>query len=152
MQDQTTPLFISFNAKNKLPDFSEIMFAQIISNEIRLQEVTQGFTLISYVIMPNHIHLFLIPPKNKSISRIMQKLKSTIYHQFRKKLGIADKFWQKSFFITEKNNKNLINITLKYIRNNPKKAGLGKKYSKLPYFYENKRAINAIALSRSLVS
>jgi REP element-mobilizing transposase RayT len=67
------PLLRSAHAKN--------VFARILT------EVRQGygFALVGYVVMPEHIHLFIGEPEHGTPSTVMQVLKQRVSHRLRGK-------------------------------------------------------------------
>ena len=79
---------------------------------------TTGFSLIAFVVMPDHIHLIIIP-KQKNISQAMHSIKSFSSKEINRINNENGKIWQSSFrdftIFTEKQ---LIE-KISYIHNNP---------------------------------
>jgi REP element-mobilizing transposase RayT len=82
------------------------------------------YKLIAWVIMPNHIHLLLKPINNHSLSEIVQKFKSFTAHEANKMLRRTGKFWQEDYFDRYIRSREHYEKTVKYIENNPVRAGL----------------------------
>jgi putative transposase len=83
----------------------------------------QDCDLHGYVIMPNHVHVLLAP--KISPSRLMQSIKGTSAREANKLLGISGKpFWQHESYDHLVRTAEEFRKILKYIENNPVKAGL----------------------------
>ena len=82
------------------------------------------FKLASWVIMPNHVHLLLKPHKNFSLAEIMHSIKSYTAHEANKILKRTGKFWSKEYFDRYIRDAEHFEKTVRYIHNNPVKAGL----------------------------
>ncbi|MBN8547304.1 MAG: transposase [Ignavibacteria bacterium] len=92
------------------------------------------YDLLTAVVMPDHIHLLIIPhPKNDdsefSLSEIMHSIKSYTAHQCKRKI------WQhESFDKTVRNNDEFVTFA-SYIFNNPMKKGLVAEGEDYKWFY-----------------
>lgn len=122
-----------------------------LSNSKVAQNVMGGFRwfeekyfhLIALTIMPNHIHSVIIPKNDVQsnspylLSQILRKLKSKTAVECNKILGRHGAFWQnESYDHVIRNHKELINI-VKYIIDNPVKAGLCSSNKEWPWTYVN---------------
>ena len=114
------------------------------------------YDLICYTIMPNHIHLIILPKiesyqyflkkhisKGKSektfyfISKIMQDIKKFTSNKSNKILNRTGKFWQSESYDHAIRNKKELKETVRYILNNPVKAGLCKTSEDWEWNYYN---------------
>lgn len=82
------------------------------------------YKLISWVIMPNHLHLLLKPLNGNSLTGIMHSLKSFTSQKANKLLNRNGKFWQEDYFDRYIRDYKHFEKTLNYIAMNPVKAGL----------------------------
>ncbi len=112
---------------------------QYFSNPARAREAvlqlyhTQSvipFSLYGFVIMPDHIHILLNVPSPKTVSDVMRTYKMGLTFQ----LGIGP-LWQRRFYITVATDPL---VQLRYIHNNPVKAGLVGKPEQYPWSSVNK--------------
>lgn len=71
------------------------------------------------------------------ISQVMHAIKSYYYLAMRTQHGINYPIWQPRFNTRIVDTEERLRNTIEYIKNNPIKAGLPKKYQKLPYMYFN---------------
>lgn len=115
---------------------------------------TTRYDLICYSIMPNHVHQVFTPLDNTKtdknnvnlneanassyiVTKILQDLKSKTALASNKVLNRSGTFWQhESYDHVVRNGKELIRI-IKYVLNNPVKAGLCEKWENWPWSYCN---------------
>lgn len=84
----------------------------------------ERYILDSFVIMPNHIHIIVIPIKNHTLSKITHTWKSYSASEINKLLGKSGQLWQhESYDHIIRNEESLVQIR-KYIKMNPIKAGI----------------------------
>jgi putative transposase len=126
--------------------------AKIFSNEHAGKLLTQtifevkkklNFLLIAFVVMPDHIHLMLVPDKRNTISDVMRHIKGRFarkYNLLSRGINSPDyeedthragnlslpesKVWQESFYDHVIRNRKEFVERLNYIYYNPVKAGL----------------------------
>jgi REP element-mobilizing transposase RayT len=103
-----------------------------------LQEAIQhreglDWRMFSYVIMPNHIHLFFELLRH-DLKTVLEGFKRWTGHQAAEKLSLdGSRFWQDEWFDHwSRSDEEDAKITA-YIRENPKKAGLVKEYHDWPH-------------------
>lgn len=109
-------MFITTNTLNRKTVFADPAFAkEAIDCLYRLQEL-HPFCIFGFVVMPDHIHLLLKIPPPYTISRCMNAYKTGVTFA----LGIGA-FWQPRFDLRIPENAYDV---LKYIHENPVKAGL----------------------------
>jgi REP element-mobilizing transposase RayT len=80
------------------------------------------FTLVNFCFMDNHLHLFIKPEADTSLSLLMCVLLSTYTKRWNKRHGKTGHLWRARFFsriVTEKDD--FVNV-MKYIDENPVKA------------------------------
>ncbi len=86
-----------------------------------------------YVLMPDHLHLFLcIPPGEMRLSLWMKSLKNTLSKHWRS-LEIDAPHWQKGFFDHLIRSNESHSEKWKYVRENPVRAELVTKAEDWPY-------------------
>ncbi len=80
------------------------------------------YYLISYAIMPNHVHLLIEPKKN--LAFIMKSIKGKSAKLINESLKMNGSFWAREYYDKVLRNDKQINNTIRYIINNPIKANL----------------------------
>jgi REP element-mobilizing transposase RayT len=93
----------------------------------------ERYKLLSWVIMPNHIHFLIRPAGNWPLSKIVKNFKSYTSHEANKLLNRSGRFWQEDYFDRYIRNYKHYENTLFYIENNPVKARLCQKASDWKY-------------------
>ncbi len=77
----------------------------------------------AWVIMPNHAHVLLLPNADTSLSTIMKSIKGVSSHKINKLLGRPGPVWQPDYFDRYIRDADHYAKALRYIENNPVKAG-----------------------------
>lgn len=85
------------------------------------------YRLLSWVIMPNHVHFLLKPLAGHKLSAIMHSIKGYTASKANKLLSRTGQFWQEDYFDRFIRNYEHFDNTINYIELNPVKAGLCKK-------------------------
>jgi len=87
------------------------------------------YRLSAWVVMPNHVHMLVIPDLEWSLSKIMKDLKSFTSHEANKILRQTGQFWMEDYFDRYVRDAKHFANAIAYIENNPLKAGLCEKAS-----------------------
>jgi putative transposase len=94
------------------------------------------YKLICFTVMPNHVHLIIYRLK-KPLFKIMQVLKGYTSREINKILNRKGKFWHTESYDNVIKNRNELVIKIKYVLNNPVKAGLTNHWKNWKYSYCN---------------
>jgi REP element-mobilizing transposase RayT len=86
----------------------------------------------AYVIMPDHVHLFVALEQDENLSKWMKSLKNSISRTLRS-LEIAPPHWQKGFFDHVLRSGESYSQKWEYVRDNPVRAGLVKAWDEWPF-------------------
>ena len=100
--------------------------SQIIEDTLRIHE-DKKYILISYCIMPNHVHLLIKPINNHTLSEILHSLKSYTAKMANKRLNREGEFWQTEYYDHIIRNEKEYYNTINYIMQNPIRANLENK-------------------------
>ncbi len=128
--------FITFCTHTRIPILIDDIYCNIIFNSINSARETQSFKLIGYVIMPEHIHLVIIPENNLPVGRLVGNIKefsSKEIHKFFEidKPGIIKRFtvirnrlerfsfWQRRCFDFNCRSESSMWEKVNYCHNNP---------------------------------
>jgi REP element-mobilizing transposase RayT len=133
-------LFITIVTKNRFPLFDSGESTTLFANELLHGQSFRNFTVISFIFMPDHVHI-LIETKDIAMHKIIQVYKSITYHLLRDRFSIKEKFWQRSFDWREVKDINALQNVFDYIKNNPRKISASIQYFEYPYYFENKPAL-----------
>ena len=91
------------------------------------------YRLFSWVVMPNHVHSLLTRFDQYELSDILHSLKSYTSHEANKILHRDGQFWIEDYFDRYIRSEEHFERTVKYIENNPVKAGLCRRPEDWPY-------------------
>ncbi len=84
--------------------------------------------------MPNHVHVLLTIFEQSTVSSVVYSWKSFTAKKANQSLGISGRFWQPEYFDRVIKSQRQFEFTVRYILNNPVKAGLCKKFYEWPWF------------------
>lgn len=91
------------------------------------------YRLSAWVVMPNHVHLLATPCVGHTLARIMHSIKSYTAHEANKLLKRDGTFWQKESFDRYIRDARHFAAAVRYIENNPVKAGLCRAPEEWPF-------------------
>ena len=91
------------------------------------------YHLFSWVVMPNHVHSLITRFEGYELSDILHSLKSFTAHEANKILHRDGQFWIEDYFDRYIRSEEHFERTVKYIENNPVKAGLCSRPEDWPY-------------------
>jgi putative transposase len=133
--------FITFCTHRKLPLLTNNRFRRILIQVINDVRKEEGFQLLGYVIMPEHVHLIIVPRiedeagaivgeiKIRSAKTILQLMKSGEQSMLNQLLAKRDGvkkfvFWQRRCYDHNCRTDDAVWKTIEYCHNNPVKRGL----------------------------
>jgi putative transposase len=93
---------------------------------------THGAYVGAYVLMPDHLHLFVALGEERTLGNWMKSLKNYLSKSLRT-LGVPSPHWQKGFFDHVLRSDESYEQKWEYVRENPVRAGLRKKWDEWPY-------------------
>ena len=133
--------FVTFCTHRKIPVLTNDLFRQAVLDAIQEVQTTTGFQLLAYVIMPEHIHLVLVPQDKERLGSIIGEIKRLSSKRIHRKLvdehsmllsrltvkrngSSRFAFWQRRCY--DHNCRTPVSVWQKvcYCHNNPVKRGL----------------------------
>jgi len=97
--------------------------SDILLNAILFGRNRQWYYLLSFVIMPDHMHLIVIP-KDKDISGIMKSIKGFSAKQINEVFGRRGSIWQRGFYDYILDSEEKVLSRIRYIEDNPVRKGI----------------------------
>ncbi len=97
--------------------------AEIVANALRHFDGDR-YHLISYVVMPNHVHVILAPAVEHDLATILHSWKSFTAHSINKLLDRTGALWQPEYYDHLIRSEQDLANQIDYILQNPEKAGL----------------------------
>jgi putative transposase len=114
--------FVTFSCDQRNPYLAQPSARRLF--EEALERVRRGYGLyvIGYVVMPEHVHLLLIEPKNAPLSKALHALKSSVSKRSKQRPFWLPRYYDFNVFTARKRIEKL-----RYIHRNPVKRGLAEK-------------------------
>jgi REP element-mobilizing transposase RayT len=92
----------------------------------------ERYTLAAWVVMPNHVHL-LVDVWETPLSELVKSWKGFVAREANKVLGRSGAFWEREYLDTVVANEAHRQTAVRYIENNPAKAGLAREAKEWPW-------------------
>ena len=127
--------FVTTNVYHRQKLFSNSKIADIVLAALFFLREKGYYRLYSFVIMPEHLHLIILPQNKKTVSQIMHSLKSYTAKKINSLLGRDGKIWQDGFYERIIRSENDLSEKANYIENNPLRKKLVEESEK--YFYSS---------------
>ena len=127
------PYFVTAVTKDRRPIFRDDRAAELMVTDLRLLRDELGFSLVAYVVMPDHVHLLVVPGEGSGVSRIMQLIKGRFARSWNKAIGSAGSVWQPRFFESVVRTETQLVRWIEYIQCNPVEARLVQAPEDYPY-------------------
>lgn len=125
--------FVTTTTEGRERVFANQDHAFILWNVINNVRARQGFRLLAFVIMPEHLHLLLMPGPNGPPSLTMREIKKGSARLINKRQGREGKVWMNEYYeYTIRDEKDLLE-KVNYIHNNPVKRGLVQEPENYPF-------------------
>jgi REP element-mobilizing transposase RayT len=99
--------------------------AQIVAETLRHFEGERA-VVISFAVMPNHVHALFVLNPEWSLEKLVRSWKGFTARQINKLLARSGNFWQRDYFDRLVRDEKHFANCVRYIRRNPEKARLGK--------------------------
>ena len=123
------------NVCRRQKTFLNSQIADIVLSALFFLRDKGYYQLYSFVIMPEHLHLIILPQNKKTLSQIMHSLKSYTAKKINSLLGRSGKIWQDGFYERIIRNEDDLREKATYIENNPLRKNLVEEPEK--YFYSS---------------
>ncbi|MFC5456991.1 REP-associated tyrosine transposase [Prosthecobacter fluviatilis] len=107
--------------------------AQMVADALHRFDGTR-YHLLAWTIMPNHVHV-LFEVSDIPMRKILHQWKGATARAANASRGLHSPFWQKDYWDTYMRDPDHQDRTIRYIRNNPVKAGLVSDWKAWPWTY-----------------
>jgi REP element-mobilizing transposase RayT len=97
------------------------------------------FLLLSFVVMPDHLHCIVVPRSGDTISRVVRFIKGTSARMLNASRGVKGPVWQPRFYDRAIRDEDALRNAIEYIESNPVKAGLAEAPTDYLYSSANQR-------------
>jgi putative transposase len=121
LRDSSAAYFVSTQTAQRQPFFRHERWA-VLLEETLLHYGETGFVLHAYVIMPDHLHLLMVP--KETLERAVQLIKGGFSFRAKKEFAWKFEVWQQGFTDHRIRDEADWQHHLEYIRQNPVEARL----------------------------
>jgi putative transposase len=130
---QNQAYFVTARTANGMPLFRDGAVAELFLHELQRCQERLGFLLLSFVVMPDHVHLLLVPGSSADLSRVMQHIKGGFARLLNVARGSSGAVWQQRFFEAAARTEVQLERWISYIQENPVKGRLAATPSAYPF-------------------
>ena len=140
--------------RNRIEKYLDMGYGGCFLRESKIATIVQAallafdqlrYNLFAWVVMPNHTHSLLSRYEGYDLEGLIHSHKSYTAHEANRILNRSGRFWMKEYFDRYIRNADHFRNTVRYIEDNPVKAGLCSKPSDWPFssawFREHQDAI-----------
>jgi putative transposase len=125
--------FVTARTAQRTPLFRDRSVAELLLQELQRCRERLGFLLLSFVVMPDHVYLLLVPGSSADLPRVMQHIKGGFGRVLNVAWGSSGAVWQQRFFEGAARTQVQLERWIRYIEENPVKAGLASSPSAYPF-------------------
>jgi REP element-mobilizing transposase RayT len=106
--------------------------ASLVSGALRYFN-SERYFLYAWTIMPNHVHVLFDLYDSFKLEKILHSWKSYTVHEINKILGRSGRLWEPEYFDRLIRSKRHFEFCVRYVLNNPVKAGLCERMEQWPW-------------------
>jgi putative transposase len=110
--------------RGRQPFFSDAAMSSCLLESIQFVRHSGAAFVLAYAIMPDHLHLLMVPRGNSSVSDVMKSVKGYTAKGVNRLMGRSGPIWQQSFYDRIIRGEQQLSLTIEYIHRNPLVAGL----------------------------
>ena len=115
--------FITFTCYRRIQLLSTPQARDILEETLERVRSWYGFTIVGYVVMPEHVHLLVSEPERSSLAVALQMLKQITARKLRLP-GSESPFWQRRYYDFNVYSERKVQEKLDSMHTNPVKRGL----------------------------
>jgi putative transposase len=118
-------VFITQVVENRTTAFTHLEYVSLLRQVWHRTKERHSFTMIAYVILPDHFHILIQPNGESNFSQIMHSMKMSYTLSLKRLLKVDSPlhFWQKRFWDHVIRDENDLENHFHYIHFNPVKHG-----------------------------
>ncbi len=114
--------FITFSCYHRKPKLRTAAAKDAFEHSLERTRRRYGFSVIGYVVMPEHVHLLLSEPEDGTLATVLQALKQSVSRTLA--LRATEPFWQERYYDFNVWTAKKHTEKLKYLHRNPVVRGL----------------------------
>ena len=121
--DLNRPYFVTTDTLKRRRVFRNLTDAALLQDVLETSE-RYAFHLLSFVIMPDHLHAIVVPRPGDTISQTMRFIKGSYARRHNERIPAHGAIWQSSFYDRAVRREEDLFQFIHYIEDNPVKSGL----------------------------
>ena len=120
------------STRERAPLFADDVAARIVIDCLRNVGQHKTFVL-AYALMPDHLHLLLVPREPFALSQVMQSIKGYSSRLINERRGKRGSVWERSYYDRVIRSERHLRQAIEYIHHNPVAAGIAAGPEDYPY-------------------
>jgi putative transposase len=142
-----TVRFVTFSCYRRLPGFIDEKSKGLFIRHLEMAREKHKFKLFGYVIMPEHVHLVILPGEDTKLGLLIREIKSKMAREYFSEISTYGEqkkhiFWQKRCYDHNCRTRETVIEKIEYCHKNPVVRGLVDSPDKWEYssynFYSGK--------------
>ena len=117
------PHFVTTTTRERRPVFAEDRASSLLVETIEAWRTKTGTQLLAYVVMPDHVHLLVVPGR-LGLGHFMRLVKGRFARYWNQREGHSGALWQERYYETVIRTDAGLERCIDYIHRNPVTAGL----------------------------
>ena len=127
------PYFVTFATYVRRAVFQDTEAGRLFVDELYKLRDELGFLLLSFVVMPDHVHLIIVPAPDVGLAKIMQYVKGRFARLHHARDGGTGSLWQSRYYETTIRDEAALFRRIEYIEGNPVTSGLVSRSEDYPF-------------------
>jgi REP element-mobilizing transposase RayT len=119
--------------RKREPVFASRDAARLLLESVQHARTSGRAYVLAFAILPDHLHLLIVPKEGFTVSRVMMDLKRYAAKAINVLHGRSGPIWQQSFYDRVIRDEVQLRATIEYIQQNPVKARLSTSAEDYPY-------------------
>ncbi len=132
-QADEVPSLVTTNVAGRRATFRSETAAHLFMDVLDEARLEMSFRLLAFVIMPDHVHLVVIPSEGYRLGQFMQLLKGRFARRYNGVIGERGRLWQSRCHERTLRSEGELFAAIEYVHRNPVTAGLVKEASAFPW-------------------
>lgn len=130
---QRHPYFVTFTTRERRAVFQDAWAARLFVDELHKLRHELSFLLLAYVVMPDHVHVIIVPGSTVGLSKIMQYVKGRFARLYHARMGGEGHLWQSRYYETIIRDEGSLVRRIHYLEGNPVRTGLVRQPEEYPF-------------------
>ena len=118
------PCFVTTNTRERRGIFNVAGTCELLVRTVYAVRAEATFHLLSFAIMPDHVHLIVVPSTSEGLGRVMQLIKGRFSRAYNTTAGRTGAVWQSRYQERTLRSEAALFRAIEYVHNNPVAARL----------------------------